>query len=493
MTSGAKKRRRERRWLPARTRSSEVGSADIVGRDGTMPRRRHPSPTRRAHRSPLAPRARARAGDRAARRGQLRRRRAGLPPRRRRLRGGRGPPPPRRRQRARRAGPDSGGARPAARGGALPAPARWPSWRGTARAIPTSPGWSIRARTALAGIDRVLGAYAAADRGYQPRWPPSAAASAPAIATLRRAQRSRRAAQGAGPLRRRDRLLPARAAARPAQRPRRARDAGAQPGRHRARARQLRPRRATRPPLGPAAHRAARRRLTRRSPPTSRRWPRSSTPAAGCPRRRRSTAAPWPCSPARWAPRSLEVGLNLASLAAVEQRRGRPDPRPRPLRAALAIQERLLGRDHADVAMTVNNLAVLERDAGRLDRSAALFRRAHGSFRRALGDRHPHTVLRTRRPQIEPAAVGRPNASRIVPGPADDLGAGCATTSSSSRFGRHGCDRGGTRQADVGIAGGTDRRASTTHARRRGTPPARATSTPAGGLCSPAASTRTST
>ena len=43
--------------------------------------------------------------------------------------------------------------------------------------------------------------------------------------------------------------------------------------------------------------------------------------------------------------------------------------------------------------MTVNNLAVLERDAGRLDRSAALFRRAHGSFRRALGDRHPHTVL----------------------------------------------------------------------------------------------------
>jgi tetratricopeptide (TPR) repeat protein len=90
---------------------------------------------------------------------------------------------------------------------------------------------------------------------------------------------------------------------------------------------------------------------------------------------------------------SLEVGLNLAQLAAVEQRRGRR-ARARGLYArALAIQERLLGRDHADVAMTVNNLAVLERDAGRLDRSAALFRRAHGSFRRALGDRHPHTVL----------------------------------------------------------------------------------------------------
>ena len=91
--------------------------------------------------------------------------------------------------------------------------------------------------------------------------------------------------------------------------------------------------------------------------------------------------------------RSLEVGLNLASLAAVEQRRG-GRARARGLYArALAIQERLLGRDHADVAMTVNNLAVLERDAGRLERSATLFRRAHASFRRALGDRHPHTAL----------------------------------------------------------------------------------------------------
>jgi hypothetical protein len=43
--------------------------------------------------------------------------------------------------------------------------------------------------------------------------------------------------------------------------------------------------------------------------------------------------------------------------------------------------------------MTVNNLAVLERDDGNLARAAALFRRAVGSFVRALGDRHPHAVL----------------------------------------------------------------------------------------------------
>jgi tetratricopeptide (TPR) repeat protein len=90
---------------------------------------------------------------------------------------------------------------------------------------------------------------------------------------------------------------------------------------------------------------------------------------------------------------SLEVGLNLACLAAVEQRRG-ATKRARSLYGrALAIQERVLGRHHADVAMTVNNLAVLERDDGDLDLAAALFRRALASFVRTLGERHPHSVL----------------------------------------------------------------------------------------------------
>ena len=60
---------------------------------------------------------------------------------------------------------------------------------------------------------------------------------------------------------------------------------------------------------------------------------------------------------------------------------------------ALLIQERVLGRHHADVAMTVNNLAVLERDDGNLKRAAALFRRALASFIRTLGARHPHARL----------------------------------------------------------------------------------------------------
>jgi tetratricopeptide (TPR) repeat protein len=108
-------------------------------------------------------------------------------------------------------------------------------------------------------------------------------------------------------------------------------------------------------------------------------------------------------------PRSLEVGLNLACLAAVEQRRKSPR-RARALYVrALAIQERVLGRHHPDVAMTVNNLAVLEREDGDLPRAAALFRRALGSFVRTLGPRHPHAVLaRANRRAVEREIAARP-------------------------------------------------------------------------------------
>ena len=52
--------------------------------------------------------------------------------------------------------------------------------------------------------------------------------------------------------------------------------------------------------------------------------------------------------------------------------------------------------------MTVNNLAVLERDEGNLGQSAALFQRALDSFVRAVGARHPNAVLaRSNRRAIE--------------------------------------------------------------------------------------------
>jgi tetratricopeptide (TPR) repeat protein len=91
--------------------------------------------------------------------------------------------------------------------------------------------------------------------------------------------------------------------------------------------------------------------------------------------------------------RCLEVGLALAGLGAAEQQRGRVASARRAYLDGLAIQEALLGGHHVDVAMTVNNLAVLERDDGNLDRAETLFRRASATFCARLGEAHPHSLL----------------------------------------------------------------------------------------------------
>jgi hypothetical protein len=57
------------------------------------------------------------------------------------------------------------------------------------------------------------------------------------------------------------------------------------------------------------------------------------------------------------------------------------------------MMESLFGRHHAEVGLTVHNLAFLERARGRLPRAIALYGRALRIFQRALGARHPHARL----------------------------------------------------------------------------------------------------
>ena len=56
---------------------------------------------------------------------------------------------------------------------------------------------------------------------------------------------------------------------------------------------------------------------------------------------------------------------------------------------ALTMKERLLGKRHPDVAMTLSNLGVLHADAGRPAAAARAYRRALAIFRRHLPERHP--------------------------------------------------------------------------------------------------------
>ena len=52
----------------------------------------------------------------------------------------------------------------------------------------------------------------------------------------------------------------------------------------------------------------------------------------------------------------------------------------------------MLGSDHPDLALTLNNLAVLYKESGRPAAAEPLYRRAVEIFRRTLGPGHPNTV-----------------------------------------------------------------------------------------------------
>ncbi len=60
---------------------------------------------------------------------------------------------------------------------------------------------------------------------------------------------------------------------------------------------------------------------------------------------------------------------------------------------ALALREKALGRDHSDVAQSLNNLALLYNELGRNEQAAPLYRRALEIFERLLGPDHPELAI----------------------------------------------------------------------------------------------------
>ena len=229
----------------------------------------------------------------------------------------RGPPPPRRRQRAGRARPRPGGARSPARRGPLPAPALRILLLDRSR-DPDIARLIIRARTALAGIDRTLGAYAAADRGYRT-----------ALVEIRRRF---------GP---RDRYL-----------------AGVLNDLGVLRKAQGRYdealafyRRAL--PLVPRGDRTR----SRRWPTT---WAASSTPAATTDAPSRTHAAPCGCGP-RWSAASHpSVAADVAALAAIVEARGRLGEAAKLYGRALAVFGQVLGPTSLEVGLNLARLAAVE-------------------------------------------------------------------------------------------------------------------------------------
>jgi tetratricopeptide (TPR) repeat protein len=90
---------------------------------------------------------------------------------------------------------------------------------------------------------------------------------------------------------------------------------------------------------------------------------------------------------------SAEVSINMSSLAALKQQQGKIPEAETLYARALTIQERVFGRGHPEVAMTLNNLACLKREKGDLAGAQSLYERARRSFLKTLGPKHPHTRL----------------------------------------------------------------------------------------------------
>jgi len=56
------------------------------------------------------------------------------------------------------------------------------------------------------------------------------------------------------------------------------------------------------------------------------------------------------------------------------------------------MKEKLLGAQHPDVAMTLNNLAVLLKANGQREAAAQLYQRALQIFEQTLGPEHPKVI-----------------------------------------------------------------------------------------------------
>ncbi len=58
----------------------------------------------------------------------------------------------------------------------------------------------------------------------------------------------------------------------------------------------------------------------------------------------------------------------------------------------MAIKKKIFDAGNVEIALTLNNLAVLYQALGRDDEAALLLRRALVIFEQTLGDDHPHLI-----------------------------------------------------------------------------------------------------
>ena len=89
-------------------------------------------------------------------------------------------------------------------------------------------------------------------------------------------------------------------------------------------------------------------------------------------------------------PDDYEVAINLNNLAVIYQRRGELGPAEEMYRRALQIKETELGAGHPELATTLNNLAVTCRSLGRHEEAEQCYRKAVTILEKSVEPNHPN-------------------------------------------------------------------------------------------------------
>ena len=85
-----------------------------------------------------------------------------------------------------------------------------------------------------------------------------------------------------------------------------------------------------------------------------------------------------------------DIAISLNNLAVLYQDQGNYAEAEPLFQRSLAIREKALGEDHPDIAINLNNLAVLYQDQGNYAEAEPLYQRSLAIFEKALGKDHPH-------------------------------------------------------------------------------------------------------
>jgi len=91
------------------------------------------------------------------------------------------------------------------------------------------------------------------------------------------------------------------------------------------------------------------------------------------------------------------------------------------MRRALDIDEASFGSQHPDVAIDLNNLALLLQATNRLFEAEPLMRRAAEIFERSLGPDHPNTKIVQGNLAVLLAMIASQNAPSPAPGGGDSV------------------------------------------------------------------------